>query len=270
MINRKKFKDYVSENYEFFKDVIFTDDDIKATTKIIVKCKICGHESTLSVGSYVKNNHKPHCKNCLSLNFKRNDLVKYLKNYDDRLLACNDKRTKITIVCTDCGMEKITTPHLLTTYGVNCKFCSDKRPTPERFMSRLLEHLQIKYFPQYKFDWSNGKIYDFYIPSLNMIIETHGEQHYVESFKNFNKYLKDIKSNDSYKKKVATENGINLYIEVDCRTSELIYLKNNAIDSLSHLINLDSVDWNEIFSKVHESKLKQVCELWNSKLKGET
>ena len=34
MINRKKFKDYVSENYEFFKDVIFTDDDIKATTKL--------------------------------------------------------------------------------------------------------------------------------------------------------------------------------------------------------------------------------------------
>ncbi|MEM5599205.1 hypothetical protein AAHB53_28045 [Niallia circulans] len=59
--------------------------------------------------------------------------------------------------------------------------CSDGFSIPEKFMFNLLDYLQVDFDYQKVFDWSLGKRYDFYIPMLNCIIETHGAQHYQYS-----------------------------------------------------------------------------------------
>ena len=52
------------------------------------------------------------------------------------------------------------------------------------------------------FNWCDRFRYDFYIPSINAIIETNGEQHYKETT-NFKSKLEDIVNNDKAKKRIS-------------------------------------------------------------------
>lgn len=53
---------------------------------------------------------------------------------------------------------------------------------------------------------NKGKLkYDFYLPTYNILLEYDGKQHYEEGFRC--KDLEDMKANDEYKTKYATDNG---------------------------------------------------------------
>ena len=67
---------------------------------------------------------------------------------------------------------------------------------------------------------------DIYLPDYNCIIETNGMQHYNH---NNNKIFNSdkIKQNDEEKKRIAIKNGITNYYVIDCRYSEIEYIKNS-------------------------------------------
>ena len=171
---------------------------------------------------------------------------------------------KIKVKCPDCGKEKCITFN--TIYKNKTIFCScgDGISYPEKFIISLLDQLNINYITQYSPNWSNKKKYDFYfeLEDNKYIIETHGEQHY----KNNTGYMKDLKlqqENDQYKKELALKNGINTYIELDCRESNIEWIKNSIINSkLNKIFDLSNINWLECESFALSNLVKEVCDYW--------
>ena len=130
----------------------------------------------------------------------------------------------------------------------NPNVLSDGISVPEKFMWNVLKELNIEFKTQLNkrdFDWCQNYKYDFYIPSLNMVVETHGGQHYEKGFESCNgRNLKEEQLNDRLKKELALNNNIKNYIVVDCRKSELEWLKENIIKELDRYFDLSNIDWN--------------------------
>jgi hypothetical protein len=128
--------------------------------------------------------------------------------------------------------------------------------------------LNIDYISQLSkkdFQWCKRYRYDFYIEKINTIIEVHGLQHYQGTYR-FKTY-EDIHQNDINKMNNAIENGIDNYIIIDAKKSDLKYLKNSILNSeLNELYNLGSIDW-DVCIKVCETSLKiDACNYWNDGL----
>ncbi|EGT3619822.1 hypothetical protein FJ641_10510 [Clostridium perfringens] len=186
-----------------------------------------------------------------------------------RYSRCSNK--KITVKCPDCGKKKQIKLQDIYRYQSICCSCGDGKSYPEKFVVNLLEQLNVDFEIEYSPKWIKPKRYDFYIPKLNMIIETHGIQHYIENFQyEGNRNLKEEKANDKYKKEIALANGIKRYIELDCRESNLEWIKNSILNSeLNDLFDLSNIDWNKCAKFANKNIVKKVCEYWDNKREDE-
>ncbi|MFP5114833.1 NUMOD1 domain-containing DNA-binding protein [Bacillaceae bacterium C204] len=174
--------------------------------------------------------------------------------------------------CPQCGNEKKLRISNLVRQGFSCQKCSDGVSYPEKFVFNFLEQLKeqltIDFEYQKTFDWSKNiahtnpklrgkKIYDFHIPSRKMIIESHGEQHFKQGTRKGAKVktLKEEQENDQIKEALAIENGIEIYVSLDCRESTMEYIKNSILSSrLASLFDLEHIDW----LKCHEAAYKSL------------
>lgn len=203
------------------------------------------------------------------------ELLKYKKRASDITAFSNKKEI---FICDKCGLENIKRVGHVSLNGLACPRCSDGISYPEKLMFSLLKQLNLEFETQKIFEWSknvfheNGKLngtkkYDFYIPSLNCVIETHGGQHYKQSFYRSSrraKSLEEEQENDRLKEKFAKENRIINYVVIDCRKSELDYIKENIIESkLTQLINFNKVNWLRCHEFACGSLVKMACDLWN-------
>ncbi|MED3792413.1 zinc-ribbon domain-containing protein [Niallia alba] len=173
--------------------------------------------------------------------------------------------------CLDCGYIKKNKKvyQIIRDNGVSCPRCSDGISYPEKFMANILSQLEINFETQKKFDWSDNRKYDFYIPLLNCIIETHGGQHYKQSTRG--RSLIKEQENDRTKELLAKKNGVKNYNVIDCSYSELNWIKQNVINStLSSLMDLTNIDWFRCHNNACSSLVKTTCELWNSGLRNTT
>lgn len=134
----------------------------------------------------------------------------------------------------------------------------------QKICANILNSIPIVFETQYIPSWSLGKRYDFYIPKLNMIIETHCEQHYKHTGRG--RSLKEEQENDKLKYELAIKNGIKpeKYIIVDCRKSELIWLIENFIKSLEKYFDLSNIDWTDVWERCQNSMIIDVCKYWES------
>ncbi|KQC91342.1 hypothetical protein AM596_15000 [Clostridium perfringens CP4] len=182
---------------------------------------------------------------------------------------CSNK--KITVKCPDCGREKkVTIYQVYTNKSISC-ICGDGKSYPEKFIFNLLEQLGVDFETEYSPKWIKPKRYDFHIKDNNCIIETHGEQHYDISFKNIgSRTLEEEQQNDKFKKEVALKNGIKHYIELDCRESNIDWVKNSVLNSkLNKLFDLSNIDWKQCDEFANKNIIKEVCEYWNNKKENE-
>lgn len=242
--------------------------------KYIWVCKIHGEFQATWDSIYHNNTGCPSCGNIMigkklslpklekSIFYLRPDLVKYFKNPDDSKLCYVKSNIKVELTCPNCGTSKFIAPSTLSTNGFGCNSCSDGVSIPEKFISNLLMQLDIKFETQYSPAWSNKKRYDFYIPSIDMIIETHGQQHYVDC--GIGLSYKEVAENDLIKLNLAHSNKVSNYVVINCRYSTLEWLKKNCISGLSTKICLNNVDWELIFKQSQTSMVIHCCELWNS------
>lgn len=153
--------------------------------------------------------------------------------------------------------------------GLSCPNCtSTSMRYPERVMYHLLRETSYEFVRQKSFEWSDNKVYDFFIPSINSVIETHGEQHFNGGFSSYGgRTLEEEQDNDLHKQNLAEKNGISNYLVIDCRTSNFEYIKNNIINSkLSELIDLNGVDWNKINLSSQASMNVDILNYWNDGL----
>ena len=178
---------------------------------------------------------------------------------------------KIKVKCPHCGNTKeIVVYHLIKNNSINCT-CRDGISYPEKFMINVLDQLNIEYIFQLTkttLGWCENFRYDFYIPSINTIIETHGGQHYKDC--SWSK-VEDVQKNDSIKYELALQNRISNYIVIDCRYSDKEYIKNSVLNSrLSELFDLSEIDWVKCDKDTQKNLVKEVCEYWNNKAHWET
>lgn len=175
--------------------------------------------------------------------------------------------------CPNCGnLVNKKCCRIFTNKTISCKKCGDGISYPEKFIYSTLKQLNLGFTTQLSkttFKWCDKYKYDFYIPSLNCIIEAHGEQHYREN--NRGRTLQEEQENDKIKRELALNNGIEHYIILDCRYSELDYIKNSILNSkLNKLFDLSKIDWFKCEEFALRNIIKEVCSYWNDKEEWET
>lgn len=197
------------------------------------------------------------------------EYLKYFVDINDAYKYSKSANKNIKVKCPDCGHKKTMSINSLTNTGFSCNRCSDGIKYPEKFFTNLLDQLNVNFETRKRFKWSNGKEYDFYIPSLNCIIETHGEQHYNGGFGRIGgRSIEEEQANDILKETLAKDNGIKYYIIIDCRYSESEWIKNSILNSkLNQLFNIDKIEWDKCDLMATSSVLIEACKLWNEGLK---
>lgn len=212
-------------------------------------CNVCGNNKVLKDINSISKTH-PH-------------IASILQNQEEAEIYSSGSKNITKVKCPDCGYEHNCTISKLCSRGFNCKRCGDNISFPNKFISNVLNQANINFETEKIFDWSNNRKYDFYIPSLNTVIEAHGIQHYEESLRG--RKLEQEIVNDAFKKDNAYNNGILNYIEIDCRKSEFTWIKDSILESkLVELIDLSDIDWNKCLELSYRSLLKKACDLWNS------
>lgn len=235
-------------------------------------CLKCGNTDKISE-SELKNNN-PTCNVCSGRKTLKgvNDVattnpecIDYLKNKDDSYLYSRGSSKKVCFVCPDCNLEKYMTFATFIKNGIMCNRCGDGISFPEKVIYNLLKQLKIDFTNQLSkttFDWCGKYRYDFYIPKYNMIIETHGEQHYNKSWTN--ESVEYISDNDDKKERLALDNGIENYVILDCRNSEIEWIKKSIINSkLNYLFDLTKIDWDECLKYSSTNVYKEICSIRN-------
>lgn len=231
----------------------------------------CGHEWETRIPHRMKGTNCSICAN-KKIKINENDLWTTHPNVatmlKDSLLGykyhhgstfCTDW------ICRNCGLEiKNKEIRIIVKKGLPCVNCSDGFSLPEKIMSAVLAQLNVNFVSQKSFTWSNNKRYDFYIPELNIIIETHGAQHSVNPYKN-GRSINEEQLNDEFKRRIAIENNINNYIEIDCRSNDFDYIKKSILNStMSDFLNLKIVKWEEVYKKSFSSLVNEVCDIYQS------
>lgn len=171
---------------------------------------------------------------------------------------------KIDFKCPKCGI-KINNKIIDNIFrrGLSCPRCSDGISYPEKFLFSVLTQLNRDFDCQVSFEWSENKRYDFYDLKLKYIFEAHGMQHYRES--EFPKTLEEEMINDKIKKELALNNDIKNYIVIDCRFSELEWIKKSILNSeMNGIFELSNIDWLQCHQYACSSLVKVACDLWNS------
>lgn len=249
---------------------------------VIYKCLDCGEISEIE-DYHAKNGF--YCAVCTNKRIIKgiNDLettnpefLKYVTNIEDaRRLSIGSKK-KVPCKCPFCGYKKMISFDALHRQGFGCNRCSDGLSYPSKFITALLSQLDITFKTEYKDQWTDNRRYDYFIKDYKLIIEIHGLQHYEGGFDRAGgKNLSEEYENDKYKQKLAYQNGYNdsNYIVLDCRMSNVDYIKNSVMNSkLPQIFNFNESDIDWIFCDkcANNSRIIDICKMWNSGLYNNT
>ena len=274
-------EEYINRVKNITNDIEVIGEYITIDTPIAHKCKKCGYGSSgewLPRPVHILRNHGcpvcsgniigsyPSYKNSI---WAQEEYCYFFKGYiSEEQMKSNmpNSHAKINMTCKYCGRSKYISPNTLIKQGFGC-ICGDGISYPNKFMFSFLEQTGIMFNKEQSFEWSEGRIYDFYIPSLNCIIECHGSQHY-EGWNHDDNNLKKEEINDEYKKILAIKNGIKdcNYIVIDCRKSNVEFIKDSIISTgLLDMLNCDisNIDFNKCNEFATNNIIKLVCDMWN-------
>lgn len=229
----------------------------------LCKCLECGYETT-KVESVLKiGTGCACCKrkvvvehiNSIVADEETHWMVDYFPGgWNEAKLYLKGSEKKVIFKCSDCGKIKdkpMRIADLYKRHSIGCS-CQDGISYPEKVGRELFPLLDSDCIYQYSPKWAEGKVYDFYLPNLNAIVELHGEQHY-----NPRGFMKSNSENDITKEKLAKENGIAHYFQVDCRESTYEWIKKN-LESIN-FFDWEGIDWKTIFEKSEKNIVKEVC-----------
>jgi hypothetical protein len=239
-------------------------------------CPNCESEYDVGLSNRTYNgNNCPYCDgkrvnhtNCIWTTHP--EIAKLLKNHNQGYQITAGSNQKVKFVCEKCNSEQNKVISGVTKKGFSCSKCSDGISYPEKFMICLLNQLEVDFETQKIFNWSVKKKYDFYLSPIKSIIETHGKQHYEESFCRLGgRTLKEEQYNDKLKEEIALKNGIENYIPIDCRYSEMKWIKESILKSdINKLFDLSNVNWSKCHEYACSSLVKTACDLWNNGIKS--
>lgn len=185
----------------------------KTSTKF--RCLLDGHIWTTQPYHILNGSGCPMCANKRQSDRQTLTHSEYLKRLTDVTNSITPVEkykggdTKVLHRCSRCGYEWSVSPYALISERTGCPKCNSTKG--ENRIIKFLEDNDIKYEFQKKFDDLkniNQLAYDFYIPSLNILIEYDGEFHYQNIFNNDNFEMSKIR--DNLKNEYAQNNNIKL------------------------------------------------------------
>lgn len=206
---------------------------------IHLKCNKDNYEWKMSYSTFIHSNQKcPKCSNKVPITEKelinKIETICHEKNY--KFLRFKNKWTyaskmKIELQC-------LTDKHIWDTNYINfinqgkgCPKCSNKIKYKTPFENEILNKLNIKYEDEKTYEGLKNKKslrYDYFIPSLNLLIELNGKEHYQDNY--------TLKENYQKKISYAKLNNINLIEIPNDKAKDLNYffkqlkLKNLSLD----------------------------------------
>lgn len=274
-----------------------TPDKVASSSPLLYwwKCRECESSYEMSADQMTREGGSgsgcPYCRgfrvnetNCLWTTHPH--VAKILKDETLGYKVTSGTHVKADFICSNCN-TLVNNKYInnVVRRGLSCPICSDGISYPEKFVFNVLSQLNLKFETQITFEWSKNvchdnvnlcgsKRYDFYIPSLNCIIEVHGGHHYHYSYFEVagGKTLDEERENDELKMRVALNNGIENYVVIECKRSEFEYIKSKIIQStLSRTLDLSKIDWLKCHIHSCRSLVRDVCILWSkdSKTLGE-
>ena len=240
-------------------------------------CNICGwNDGWMDEGHIL---HGIGCSCCRGLTVVRgiNDVatthpeyLEYFVNIEDAYHVTYSSSKEVLLRCPRCGCKKYRRRDQFHKYGLGCDKCSDGISYPEKFMYSFLEQTKYEFVTQLgkkQLSWCDKYHYDFYIPFLNCIVETHGNQHY-DGYEHYGfKSAEYEAENDKRKRELALNNNVEKYIELNCSKSNKEWMKNSIINSgLPSLLNIDidNIDWDECQKYTTNSMLIASCNYKNN------
>ena len=186
-------------------------------------CPVCGHKMG---GVKIRKSPEEYRKEFYECADGEYELLSdYVSSYE-----------KVKVKHLKCNSEYMIRPLKFTSSGRRCMFCSNRTSKSERAICNKLDEIGIEYVHQKRFDDLRSKndrqlSYDFYIPSLNMLLEYNGEQHYMPirfdgmtEDKAKAKFLQQIEK-DKQKEDYAKSNNYNFVVikyDVESIEDELV------------------------------------------------
>lgn len=237
------------------------------------KCNKDNHEFSL-MEKFIFGNHHSGCPLCSnrtvvkelnSLHITDPWMIPYFKNVDDTYKYTRSSNQKTKMICPNCGKERIYAINDLCNKGYLPCSCGDGWSYPNKFMYKLFSNLNINFTSEKHFKWAGKKAYDTYIELDNgkkVIVEAHGIQHYKDVEGLFESYEYQVE-NDKSKKDLALKHGIDYYFEIDCRKSNINWIKENVVSSgLLKLLNVEEndINWIECGEFAESNLTKIICD----------
>lgn len=283
-------REYIDQ-IEFEKRIYKLTDKIQIVGKYINKstniechCKICGH--IWYPIPYNLLSGEINCPCCIGRVAEKGvnsmwdtnpEEAKLLLNPDDGYKYTKCSKKELFWICPNCGNIINRSPEKVYTKGLACRRCSDGVSYPNKLMYALLKQVMVSFETEKCFEWCKYKYkgkkksgrYDFYIPSKQLIIEMDGGIGHGN--KNI-KYVtaKESKYMDDEKDRLAKEHDIGI-IRIDCRKSELEYIKTNILSSqLTKIFDLSKINWTLCNQSALRSLTMIACSYWNDGLRNTT
>jgi len=190
----------------------------------------------------------------------------YLTNIEESKNIAPKSSQKVLFKCPDCNYSKSLRVYSMINQGFACPNCSKGTSYPELFMMAYLKVKGIKYEYQKIFKDLPNRRFDFYLPESNIVIETHGKQHYEKSIGYMDR--DSITNSDKEKFSFCTRNKIS-YITIDCSNSTFSYIRNN-INNTIHLPPITEREDEDILELISLNKRYPVKRIINLYLRGHT
>jgi len=221
---------------------------------------VCGKQASIN------------CNQCNKVGVTHPELLKYFVNKEDAYKYSAYSSKKVKMVCPNCGNIKTMPIGSLFIQGLGCRKCSDGVSYNEKIIFSILEQLNLEFkveLSKTTFDWCGSYRYDFYICNMNIILEAQGLQHYEQTNRKGARTLLEEQKNDKSKNELASKNGIANYITIDCRYSQLEFIKKNILSSqLAKLYDLSKIDWLKCQEYAYKSLVKTACNMWCEGIKN--
>lgn len=208
-----------------------TDNNGKTIFRVEFSCPRCQEITNRRVWEVIHSNDG--CAHCgeghrikkLPHLFKK-EIQQLFPNQYELLDEYQDAKTKIRVRHLDCGfIFSISPTNLLS--GKGCPRCNRYNSKGSKAIKKWLEENAFFYETEKSFDWSEQKRYDFYVPSINLLIEFNGEQHYrpIDFFLQ-SRSFEEQQNSDIFKEKEARAHGYNFLV-----------IKFDEVDRIPQILN---------------------------------
>lgn len=272
---QKTHERYVQEVSLLHNDIVVVEQYINARTKILHQCTNCHYEWKITPDQILQGHKCPVCSGKTigpSPEYKNSIWASKYKEYFSMYLTEEQMKNYmphsdkwVTVKCWDCEREKTVQIKRLLAHSIGC-ICGDGISYPNKFVYNVLSQLHLNIQPEWSPAWANKKRYDDYLVDFNVIIENHGIQHYCDNHTIMGALQQQVQ-NDKYKYELAMKNGIDLYIVLDCRHSNMEWIKNSIMTSkLPHLLgfNENDIDWVKADVYATNNFVKMAAEMLNN------